>query len=96
MEPRGTEKSTLETVTRQAVFRPATAAGSASRLCDRDRRLGAIVMLFWTSLMLGMAQAISPMSRFSRFCVTVPISDVRPPSHRTSTSLDPGRSSSAS
>ena len=53
-------------------------------------------MLFWTSLMLGMAQAISPMSRFSRFCVTVPISDVRPPSHRTSTSLDPGRSSSAS
>jgi hypothetical protein len=50
-----------------AGLRPATADGSTSRPCVRERRRGAIVMLFCTSLMLGMAQAISPTSRLSRF-----------------------------
>jgi hypothetical protein len=51
-----------------ACFLPAaTGCGSLSLANVRERRLGAIAMLFWTSLTLGIAQAISPMSRFSRF-----------------------------
>ena len=73
-----------------AGLRAGTADGSASRPCARARRLGAIVIVLWTSLALGIAQAISPTSRFSRFCDTVPVSVIRPPSLRTSTSLAPG------
>jgi hypothetical protein len=75
---------------------PAATAGSPSLENPRVRRLDVIVKVLLTSTRLGIDHAISPMSRFSRLCDTLPDSVRRPPSHLASTSLAPGSSSSVS
>ena len=79
-----------------AVLRAAVLEGcSVSRPEDLARRRVAIATVFCTSLTVGIAHAISPMSRLSLLCGTLPESVTRPPSQRTSTSCVPVSSSSA-